>query len=114
MIACRYKYMSEDVAEWGKLEEQEFQAKVLFLSDSKLRGKGIGPPQLQAIQRWRKKEEIRKKSKKATEEIVESKKIEEELAKIAVQDTLKAQVKDVSRKASPKKQRTDDNNNVCN
>eukprot|EP01084_Bolivina_argentea_P073109 132689_1 len=66
LASCRYKSLSEDTFEYGKLEEIEFQSKLNLISSSKQKGRGISKKHLIYIKKWRRDEELRiiKKKKK--------------------------------------------------
>ena len=83
LASCRYKSLADDVFEYGKLEEVEFQSKLNLLSSSKQKGRGISKKDLVKIKKWRKEEEQRIKKKKEYNQISENKKIQQELNKIS-------------------------------
>ena len=83
LASCRYKSLADDVFEYGKLEEIEFQSKLNLLSSSKQKGRGISKKDLVKIKKWRKEEELRIKKKKEYNQISENKKIQQELNKIS-------------------------------
>merc|ERR1719334_741683 len=83
LASCRYKNMSDDVFEYGKLEEVEFQSKLNLLTSSKQKGRGISKKDLVKIKKWRKEEEQRMRMKKENNKISENKKIQMELNKIS-------------------------------
>merc|ERR1712154_183454 len=83
LASCRYKNLSDDVFEYGKLEEIEFQSKLNLLSSSKQKGRGISKKDLIKIKKWRKEEELRIIKKKKYNQISENKKIQQEIDKIS-------------------------------
>jgi len=83
LASCRYKSLADDVFEYGKLEEVEFQSKLNLLSSSKQKGRGISKKDLVKIKKWRKEEEQRMRMKKENNKISENKKIQMELNKIS-------------------------------
>ena len=70
----------------------EFQAKLNLISSSKQKGRGINKKELIRIRKWRRDEETRRQRKHDYDETMESKKIEEEMSKIALNDTLRTQI----------------------
>merc|ERR1712154_634693 len=83
LASCRYKNLSDDTFEYGKLEEIEFQSKLNLISSSKQKGRGISKKDLIKIKKWRKEEELRIIKKKKYNEISENKKIQQEIDKIS-------------------------------
>lgn len=83
LASCRYKNLSDDVFEYGKLEEIEFQSKLNLISSSKQKGRGISKKDLIKIKKWRKEEQQRIIKKKQYNQISENKKIQQEINKIS-------------------------------
>jgi len=94
LASCRYTSIADDVAEWGKLEEMEYQFKLNILNSSKQKGRGISKKDLVRIRKWRREEENRKKKKQELDESMETKKIEKEVSKIAINESLRSQAEE--------------------
>jgi len=80
IASCRYVDLPEEIAEWGTLEEMEYEFKVNIAS--RHRGRGIPRRDIFKIRRWRRDEERRRCERREKEAMREQKRAKNEAQKI--------------------------------